>query len=334
MFFAINKDTKEKVNSLTVENNPSYEFIREDIWYADPDEIESCPKEIDIEKIKVRFREGSNAISIRGKEYDISPHFYIPNKEKLGINTIPESKEHKLAKNWIYNKIKNKDLKINYSLVNKPYKYKNSINLFDLDIDYSLIGIETSSRAFGYSRLRRADVICPFKEKHPLLGNGIVFEIQFSKQKSKTKIDRELDWATRGYSIAWIFQDDFEYLNDNIIELKKECVDVGSFAALVKQSNKSFIKNLKYAIQEECRKLDEKKLEVLQIIRDSKLEKIEFNKSEIRDIVEEEFEYIKNRLQPMCPKCTSRMLLKRGPSGNFWGCANFPLCKCTSQFIE
>jgi len=137
MFFAINSKTEEKVNSITIEHNPSYQFLNEEVWYADPDEIESCPNEIDIEKLEVKFREGSvDIINWNGTKYDVSPHFYIINKTKLGINTIPESKEHKLAKNWIYNKIKNKRLIINYSSINKPYKYKNEINLFDLPIDY------------------------------------------------------------------------------------------------------------------------------------------------------------------------------------------------------
>ena len=169
MFFAINSETNEKVNSITIEQNPSYNFIEEDIWYADPDEIESCPKEIDIEKIIVKFRQGHETINYQGTKYIVSPHFFIPNKEKLGINTIPESKEHKLAKNWIYNKIKNKNLIINYSKINKPYKYSNKLNLFDLPIDFNKIGIEVTSSKMGGTSSRRADVICPFIIKHPIL---------------------------------------------------------------------------------------------------------------------------------------------------------------------
>ena len=106
MFFAINSKTNQKVNSLSIEEDGSYNLITEDEWYADPDEILSCPKKIDINKIKVKFREGSlNVINFKGTKYSISPHFLIPNKSKLGINIIPESKEHKLAKNWIYNKV-------------------------------------------------------------------------------------------------------------------------------------------------------------------------------------------------------------------------------------
>jgi len=334
MFFAINKDTKEKINSLTIENNPSYQFIEEDIWYADADEIESCPNEIDINNIKVRFRVGSSAISIKGNKYDISPHFFIPNKEKLGINTIPESKEHKLAKNWIYTKIKAKKLIINYSSISKPYKYKNSLNLFELPIDYPMVGIETSSSTFGYKKIRRADIICPFITKHPILGNGIVFEIQFTNQKNKTKIDRELDWAIRGYSISWLFKEDFEEIGDDFIELKRKDIDVNSFSSLIKKANKLFIKNLKYCVQEQCRQLDEKKYEIISEIRNKKLEQFEINKIDIRGIVEGMFDELKNNFQPKCPKCGSLMLLKGRYGNNFWGCGNYPHCKSTMSYID
>lgn len=336
MFYAINSKTTEKVNSLTVEENPSYEFIKEDTWYADADEIESCPKEINIEEIVVRFREGSTAISIKGKKYAISPHFYIPNKTKLGINTIPESKEHKLAKNWIYNKLKQNKLLLNYSSINKPYKYNNQINLFDLPVDFEKIGIEISTKRIGGNMSRRADIICPFIIKHPILGNGIVFEIQFSRQKQRTKIDRESDWAIRGYSIAWLFKEDFEEINDSIIDLKKDSVDVESFANLIKQNNKYFIKNLKYTIQEECRKLDEKKYNIIKEIREAKLNSLNVTKQEIREMVIDEFEILKRTIQPKCPKCLIPFLLKKNRSNGekFWACINYPNCKCTMPYEE
>jgi len=337
MFFAINKKTKEKVNSLTIEENPSYQFIKEDIWYADPDEIESCPDEIIINEIEVRFRDGSqDNINWNGTKYDVSPHFYIPNKTKLGINTIPESKEHKLAKNWIYNKIKQKKLILNYSTITKPFKYNNQINLFDLPIDYSKIGIEITSSRIGTNFGRRADVICPFIIKHPILGNGVVFEIQFSRQKIKTKISRELDWSIRGYSIAWLYKEDFENITDLIIDLRKESINVDSFANLIKQNNKEFVKHLKLTVQEECRKLDLKKYEIINEIKNAKLLSMQITEEEIKELIEEQMEIFKGLIQPICPKCKIPMLLKQNRSGSskFWGCSNYPHCTCTSSFEE
>ena len=54
MFFAVNSKTKEKIHSIILESDPSYQFIKEEKWFADPDEIESCPKNINIETIEVR----------------------------------------------------------------------------------------------------------------------------------------------------------------------------------------------------------------------------------------------------------------------------------------
>ncbi len=339
MFFAINSKTREIVNSLTVEQNASYQFIEEDIWFADPDEIESCPGEIDIEKIKVRFRKGAtDIINFNGTKYDASPHFFIPNKSKLGINTIPESKEHKLAKNWIYNKIKDKKLILNYSEQNKPYKYKNSVNLFDLPIDLEKLGIEIRSTSGGKSRV--ADIICPLLKKHNIFGNGIIFEIQFSNQRNKTKTDRELDWAIRGYSIAWLFAEDFNTITDLIIDLKKDSINVSSFASLIKLNKKDFVRSLKYVVQEECRKLDSKKDDIineidifLTLVRKEKISQIKIEKSDVREALYDQLSEIRKTLQPICPRCEIPMLLKKGDN-YFWGCTNFPTCKQTSSYVE
>lgn len=354
MFYAIDKSTKQKVNSLTIEEDPSYNFLKEEGFYADPDEIESFPKEIDINKINVNFRSGSSAISIKGKKYLISPHFYIPNKTKLGINTIPESKEHKLAKNWIYNKLKEKKLILNYSQITKPYKYKNKINLFDLPIDITKLGIEVTSSKIGNLTSRRADIICPFLKKHDILGNGIVVEIQFSKQKTNARLSREYDWSIRGYSLGWLHINDFEEISDNFIQLKEDSINISSFASLIKQNKKDFIKQLKFVVMEESKKIDNKLLEhsfavgdlidlltkkeeeILENINKKKVEKVEINKEEIERFLENKFNKLKNTLQPLCPQCQIPMLLKSNKSqtSKFWGCSNFPGCRHTSNYIN
>jgi competence CoiA-like predicted nuclease len=343
MFYAISSKTKERVNSLNVEDNPAYQFIKEEIWFADPDEIESCPDTINIEEIIVRFREGAtDIISPLGHKYDIAPHFFIPNKTKLGINTIPESKEHKLAKNWIYNRLikPNKDnFLINYSKLNKGQHF-NQFNLLELPLDKSRINVEVNSSLL--SKTRRADIICPFIIRHPILGNGIIFEIQFSKQKEKTRIERELDWAIRGYSIAWLHESDFEYLdaNRNIIETKKDSIDVSSFANLIKENKKEQVKQLKFTIQEEVRKLNSKIQDMKEEFEEErlKLEKIKLQKLELDwDTIElfitKKIVMMKNGIQPICPRCKIPMILKQGKT-KFWGCANYPMCKMTSNFVE
>jgi hypothetical protein len=345
MFYAINSKTGETVYAPTLETNPAYEFIREEMWYADTDAIKDAPKELDINKIIVLFREGAtDVVNPSGTKYDVSPHFYIPNKTELGINTIPESIEHKLAKNWIYNRLikPNQDkFLINYSKINKGQHY-NQFNLLELPIDKQNIDVECNSSLL--KRTRRADIICPFVVRHPILGNGIVFEIQFSKQKDKTRISRELDWAIRGYSIAWLYEDDFKYLSESIIETVKESIDVDSFDNLIKTNKEQHIKELKYTVQEEVRKVkqvvEEMKEEInKEVVINSLITEQQKNyikeliehqlifinskqrsiiqeeiknrsKDEIKNIITEEIgklllKYKDSLLQPRCPTCES-----------------------------
>ncbi|GAJ16185.1 unnamed protein product, partial [marine sediment metagenome] len=170
-----NSETNTYVTALSLELNVSYQFPKNEIWFADPNLIESYDKNKikDITRIEVRFRKGCDSVIRKdtGKEYSIAPHFFIPNKTKLGINLVPESKEHKLAKNWIYNRIKNKNLKFKYSSVKRPFEYENEININDLEIDYNKIGIEVTVKN---RKTQRADIIIPFKKYSELFGTGIV----------------------------------------------------------------------------------------------------------------------------------------------------------------
>lgn len=34
---------------------------------------------------------------------------------------------------------------------------------------------------------------------------------------------------------------------------------------------------------------------------------------------------------PTCARCDTKMILRKGPKGDFWGCKNFPKCKSTLQ---
>ena len=116
---AINKTTGNYVEAWSIETNPSYQFPKDEVWFVDPNDILEYDKEVikDITTIEARFRKGSESVmNWNGTEYSIAPCFFIPNKTELGINTIPESKEHKLTKNWIYNRIKNKNLSFIHSL--------------------------------------------------------------------------------------------------------------------------------------------------------------------------------------------------------------------------
>jgi len=332
MFYAICKSTGEKVNSITIEQDPKYQFINDEEFYADPDEIEDCPDNLDIKKIKVVFRKGKNIINWLGTEYYISPCFFIPNKSKLGINTIPESPEHKMAKNFIYDRIKKKNLEISYSKITKPEKYTLDENIFNLPIDYDKIGIEITTSRIGGLSSRRADVIMPFIVKHPILGNGVIIEIQFSKQYKRTKVSRELDWAIRGFSVAWIYRKDFEKINDIMIKLNSDKINVDSYANLIKENNKSHIRDLKFTTQSCVRQLEAEKQKLSEEVK-------KWTQEIVLEIVNDsgimqKIQNGNNISQPVCGKCGALMTLKNGRNGKFWACPNFPRCKCTSVYIE
>jgi len=255
---AINATTNEYLIAWLLETNISYPFIEKEIWYADPNEILSYDKSKvnDITKIEVRFRKGNEGVINKyGTEYSIAPCFFIPNKTKLGINIIPESKEHKLVKNWIYNKIKNKNLKFIYSSVKRPREYDNELDIKYLDIDYNKIGIEITVKN---NKTNRADVIIPFKNLHPVFGTGIVIEVQFSNQYESTTHKRNLEWAFKGYSVCWVWKDDFENISDSIIEIKDEKLKLEPVSKILNEFKEKSYYELREFTQDLSRKIDMK----------------------------------------------------------------------------
>ena len=292
---AINSQTKKYIYSISLELDGSYQFLKEDIWYADPNDIESYDKEKvkDVRKIEVKYRKGNDqVINWNGTEYSIAPCFYIHNKTKLGINLIPESREHKLVKNWIYNKLKNKKLSFVYSTVTKPYEYNNKINIKELDVDYEKIGIETTVKN---NKVQRADIIVPLKKYSELWGTGIVIEIQFSKQYDSTTYKRNNDWAFKGYSVCWLWDYDFENITSELIELKKEGLKIETIGKILHEFSERNLQEFKSKTQELSRMIDKKMDEL-------------------------NFPFVIGE----CKQCDQGYVTKKtGKFGEFYGCSNF-----------
>lgn len=341
MFWAIHKKTGRKVNSLIIFKDASFQTPYDEKWIADPDEIENWDEiKVKHPEIKVVYVKEKQFINYNGTDVGVSPHFRIPNSTKLGINIIPETKEHRLAKNWIYNRLNNNDLNLWYSSVNKPFKYINSFKLEDINIDYQKISIETQVVDV---KKRIADVICPFVSTNPLLGNGIVFEIQFGK--IRTEETRSEDWAFKGYSVCWLHQADFQTLNEDLIELKDKNVKVNSFAVLLKNGTKNQIRNLKYEVQNQSRLLDQKLIDYQKNAEEMLLEYLtDLQEQFKKPSIEMEFfkmkEVIKklaNHLStPECPFHKVKLVERKNKEkGNkFWGCPLYPQCKYTLKFDE
>lgn len=260
---AINSKTNKYVSAWKIYlGNPSYQFPKEEIWYADPNDIQDYNKEKvkDVTKIPVRFRNGSeNVINWNGTKYSIAPCFFIPNKTELGINTIPESKEHKLAKNWVYNRIKNKKLSFIYSTVSRPWDYENEINIKDLDVDYEKVGIEITVKN---NRTQRADIIIPLKNYSEQWGAGIVIEIQFSKQSESTTEKRSNEWAFKGYSICWLWNSDFENISKELIEIKEDKLKIEPIQKILHDFSEKNLLEYKQKTQELSRLIEKKMKEL------------------------------------------------------------------------
>lgn len=259
---AINSTTKNYILAWSLELDPSYQFPKEEIWYAEPNVIESYDKEKvkDIRKVEVRYRKGTDKIINRlGTEYSIAPCFFIPNKTELGINLIPESKEHKMCKNWVYNRIKNKKLEFIYSSVHRPWDYDNKITLLEMDVDYNKVGIEITIKN---NRTQRADIIIPFKNFSKIFGAGIVIEIQFSKQLEETTIKRNNEYAFKGYSVCWLEQEDFEDISEELIELKEDKLILEPVDKILNEFSKKNSDDLRILTQNLSRAIDKKMSEL------------------------------------------------------------------------
>lgn len=246
---AINVTTGKYIYAISLELDSSYQFPKEEKWYADPNEILDYDKTKvkDITKIEVRYRKGNDSvINWNGTEYSIAPCFFIPNKTELGINVVPESREHKLAKNWIYNRIKNKKLSFQYSTVSRPFNYSNIINIKDMNIDYNKVGIEVTVKN---NKTQRADIIIPLREYDELFGMGIVIEIQFSKQHDSTTLKRSNDWAFKGYSLCWLWIDDFENVSNEIIELKEDKLILNPLQKILHEFSEKNLEEFKHKVQ-------------------------------------------------------------------------------------
>ena len=199
---AINKRTGVLVDAYSIEVNPTYLLPSEDNWVAPRDSILNWQEleEKNIKEVKVYYVKDKLYHNWRGTLVFASPHFRLePNSP---AHTKQESELHIALKNWLFNRLKNDDLILIYSEAKKPYKYKNQIKLSELNVDWNLYGIEVTTKGI---RNLRADIQLPFQKKHPLLGDGLIFEIQLQKQHKKVTYIRTLDRALHGFSVVWLF---------------------------------------------------------------------------------------------------------------------------------
>lgn len=248
---AINKSTNKIISAFEIFKNGSYQNLTKGEWIAPKDSLYNW-EEISEEDSFVHYVKEKEFINYNETHIWCSPHFAVyPNSK---AKTTEESETHKLLKNWLFNRLKQDDLEIRYSKGIKPHKYDNKLKLSELDINWNDYEIEVTTKA---TKKLRADILLPFYKKDIFLGKGIMFEIQLSSQNEFQIYDRTIERALHGYSIVWLFENDFS-MKKEYIELKNNILKVNSFSEQMHFAKKEFIGKLKQEVEQQCRYLDEK----------------------------------------------------------------------------
>ena len=264
MFQAINKETDELVKATQIYKDASYLTPKNDKWYAPEDEIlntEKLKKEGKIKSIKdigvIYVSEGKKAYLKRKGFFLIRPHFNIKNKTILGIITKPQDLIHNKILNWLFNYIQSNEAKL--ELIYSTYyikgkKKQNKINIKDLPIN--ITDYETTLEITNGKKVR-ADVFQKFYKRHSFFGEGIIFEIQLTKQKDEKEEERTLDRALSGFSVCWLNLGDFDKDEEEFV-LNKNEIYLEPFAEIIKKQSKTIFKKWKDTTQENSRIITEK----------------------------------------------------------------------------
>jgi hypothetical protein len=202
LFDAIHKLTLEKTGD---EHTSGY--YADEIWSKFPDPHKEqwlcCP--ICLKSVVPVIHHNRN---INGEEVGVLSHFRMKD-ENMGECVHGESDKHKRLKILVATLVENKKIVLKTGAANILYS--------DLDIK------DVARPSFRWEQTlenRRADVQFNFNNWHHPLGQGIVFEIQISSISTEDKKARENDWISRGYSVAWLKENDFSedaLLKDKIL---------------------------------------------------------------------------------------------------------------------
>lgn len=261
MDFAFNKRTKLFVSALEVYKNGAYQNTDRTEWIAPIDKVYnwSVLEKLNITEIPVFFKnavikkiDGHNKVIRRScfSKYPNSP---------ADTDSEGESELHKTLKNFIIERIIEDDILFLYSSSDN----KNTIKISELGAD--IYQHRLDERSIQSSFKTRADILIPLKARNELFGNGIILEIQLSNQND-TKIEkRTIQRGLQGYSVAWIFKDDF-YIKDDCIFLKKNYIELRSFKEIVSELAD---KNIKKQVETQLGLIEQKIDDLEEIKRDA-----------------------------------------------------------------
>lgn len=197
---------------------------------------------------------------INDKEVFVVSHFRIKNSS-FGLCITNESDEHKKAKILIATLVENKEiiLKIGNSTI--PYSALNIKNVPEIPFRWE-----------QNRENRRADVLFEFYEWHPVLGQGIVFEVQTYQLPEEDKTKREFDWICNGYSLAWLPIDLFQDLSLTQNEILINNPWALKFAKINSELTK-YTKDLLFELTNEKEKYEDRKIKTCRTCIQSSIDK-------------------------------------------------------------
>jgi len=264
MIFAIHKKTGKEVSAEKVISDSSWIGTQKDEWIC-PEHFIHTPK---IERINKGINEVKMCFV---NSTDRRVHFRRITEGIQLLEDVSESYEHKTAKEKIYELLWDKEIKF---LINDEIKSLDDFNNYDIFIEERI----------GFSG-KIADVLIRFNEKDSILGKGIVFEIQFSKQSDDHTTERTWARVLDGYTVVWLWENDF----DNDMNLLNKTIKVKSYNNILEEYKKYNEEDLIFRIKEYSLKIDDK-IKDLKSCNDLFKQEIEFKKRQYRDELKNEFD--------------------------------------------
>jgi len=273
-----------------------FQFTKDATWNGkERDELIAIPADTpkDISEIKMCFTKTFKRYKGTNKEQIVSPFFKRKSGQPktLSENRIGgESEAHKLAKNEVYEGLYNGELKINGKTINE-------LGAKDLDVSEERYSITGNSIA---------DVFIQFGEypnNDPLYGIGINIEIQFSSQNENKTKERTLSRLRDGWSVIWLWKDDFDIngklkINDLKIlprEKQLKCLREEEYLDFLTKMNdvgNLIDEKIEFGKEEIQKELKQSKESINELN-----EKIEFGKEEIQKELKQSNEKIEETIQ-------------------------------------
>lgn len=309
-------ETKKFVKAWSINRDSSYIKPEEDIFIADENQIENYQEVLEknnLEYIEVKYKRGHLRHYSSLQISAVTPHFFIPNRKKYGIKLVPESLEHKKIKRFMWKQFyDNPNLEFVYS----KYKRKgvtetNRIRIDELPINFNDFTLSQEDifevNIVDSYNTRRVDLFLKFDSFNPLFGEGLVIEVQLSKQSDSLTKKRTIDRALKGYSTIWIDKRHFVNIQNKDLELLDEkSIYINSWHTVIHNNSDNIADELYEKIKKYSRLLDTK---------------------------------IATALYPqigmICPSCKiGQMIERRGFKENFLGCSRYPDCKQTYSIVR